>query len=103
MMLHDMLPAIHPGEILRELYHDELNMTPSELAKRLRAPRSRVERLVAEKTSINAEMALRLGKFFGTTPEFWLGMQQSYDLKITAAAIKDELAAIAESEHLKAA
>jgi addiction module HigA family antidote len=98
MMLRDMLPAIHPGEIQRELYLEELNMSSSALARRLHVPRSRVERLVAEKASINAEMALRLGKFFRTTPEFWLGMQHSYDLKVTAAAIKNELAEIPELE-----
>lgn len=94
------LPAIHPGEILRELYLEPLDMTPYALAKRLHVPRTRIERVVAEKIGISADTALRLGRFFNTTPELWLNMQAAYDLKISAAALKNELA---EIEQLEAA
>lgn len=92
------LPPIHPGEILRELYLEPLEMTPYALAKHLRVPRTRIERIVSEKIGITADTALRLGKFFKTTPEFWLDMQTGYDLKVRTAAIMNELADIEELE-----
>ena len=92
------LPAIHPGEILRELYLEPLEMTPYALAKKLHVPRTRIERIVSEKIGISADTALRLAKFFKTTPRFWLNMQAAYDLKIGAAAIEKELAKIPELE-----
>ncbi|MDB5523384.1 MAG: higA [Rhizobium sp.] len=93
-----MLPPIDPGEILREIYLAPLEMTPYALAKKLRVPRTRIERIVAEKIGISADTALRLGKFFRTTPQFWLNMQTSYDIKIAEAALHDDLDAIPELE-----
>ena len=90
------LPPIHPGEILRELYLEPLDMTPYALAKHLRVPRTRIERVIAEKVGISVDTALRLGKFFRTTPEFWLDMQADYDLKIQSAALASELSEITE-------
>jgi antitoxin HigA-1 len=90
------LPPIHPGEILRELYLEPLGMTPYALAKHLRVPRTRIERIVTEKIRISADTALRLGKFFRTTPEFWLDMQTGYDLKIQAHALEKALSEIEE-------
>ncbi|WP_275789288.1 HigA family addiction module antitoxin [Pararhizobium gei] len=78
------LPAIHPGEILKELYLDPLEMSAGALAKKLNVPRTRIERIVTEKNGITSDTALRLARFFGTTPEFWMNMQVSYDLKIEA-------------------
>lgn len=65
-------PAIHPGEILRQLYLEPLDMSPYALAKHLNIPRTRIERIVTEKLGITADTALRLAKFFKTTPEYWL-------------------------------
>lgn len=98
MKLSDMLPPIHPGEILREEFLSPLEMTPYALAKHLHVPRTRVERIIAEKIGISADTALRLGKFFKTTPQFWLNMQTSYDLKIQSAVMTKELAEIKELE-----
>jgi antitoxin HigA-1 len=98
MTLASMLPAIHPGEILREVFLEPLEMTPYALAKKLRVPRTRIERIVAEKIGISADTALRLGKFFKTSPQFWLNMQTSYDIKIAEAALKNELSEIPELE-----
>ena len=73
---------IHPGEILRgELA--ELNYSANQLAKRLCVPVNRVTYILNGQRSITADTALRLAKFFGTTPEFWLNLQSAYDLKIT--------------------
>jgi addiction module HigA family antidote len=93
-----MLPAIHPGEILREEFLVPLEMTPYALAKHLHVPRTRIERIVAEKIGISADTALRLGKFFDTTPQFWLNMQASYDLKTQLVAIEAELTEIKKRE-----
>lgn len=92
------VPAIHPGEILRELYLEPLGMTAYALAKKLRVPRTRLERIVAEKIGISADTALRLAKFFKTSPEYWVNLQANYDLKREALAIEKELAEIPELE-----
>lgn len=86
--------SIHPGEILREEYLVPLGLKPYTLAKRLHVPRTRIERLVAEQTPVTPDTALRLAKFFDTTPQFWMNMQASYDLAREAEAKKDEIAAI---------
>ncbi|XSG82960.1 MAG: HigA family addiction module antitoxin [Methyloligella sp. ZOD6] len=94
----DILPPVHPGEILYEEYLVPLEMSAGALAKRLGVPRTRIERLVKRETAISPDTALRLGKFFRTTPQFWLNMQASYDLKLEAEEKKDELASIKEME-----
>ncbi|WP_105437770.1 HigA family addiction module antitoxin [Neorhizobium sp. T25_13] len=92
------LPPIHPGEILRDLYLEPLEMTPYALAKKLNVPRTRIERIVAQKTGITSDTALRLAKFFKTSPEFWMNLQNSFDLKIEAENLRDELEHIPEYE-----
>lgn len=77
----------HPGEVLKELYLDGLGLSPIGLVKRLHVPRTRIERLVKEETSVTADTAMRLGKFFGTTPEYWLNLQRAWDL----ARARDEI------------
>lgn len=87
-------PPIHPGEVLREEFLSPLGLKPYTVAKRLGVPRTRIERLAAEKTPVTPDTALRLAKFFGTTPNFWLNMQNAYDLAVEATALHDEIAAI---------
>lgn len=87
-------PPIHPGEVLREEFLAPFGLKPYSVARKLRVPRTRVERLVAERTSVTPDTALRLAKLFGTTPDFWLGMQTSYDLAVAAAALGEEIASI---------
>lgn len=97
-MAASVLPPIHPGEILREEYLAPLGLKPYTLAKKLNVPRTRIERLVSEQTPVTADTALRLAKFFGSTPQFWLNMQASYDL----AVLKKEIATLLdEIEELK--
>lgn len=95
-MAHINLPPVHPGEILREEYLIPLGMSAGALAKHLNVPRTRIERLATEHTALTPDTALRLAKFFSTTPEFWMNMQASFDLKTSAAAIQDQLAEIHE-------
>ena len=70
----------HPGEVLVELYLEPLGMSALALAKRLNVPRTRIERLVKGETSVTVNTAIRLSKFFGTTPEFWMNLQRAHDL-----------------------
>lgn len=91
-------PAIHPGEILRELYLEPLEMSAYALAKHLNIPRTRIERITAEKLGITADTALRLAKFFKTTPEYWLNLQNAFDIKSAAATLEADLANIKELE-----
>jgi antitoxin HigA-1 len=74
------LRPIHPGEILREEL-DEIGLSASALAKALRVPPNRITAILNQRRSISADTALRLGRYFATTPEFWLNLQQSFDLK----------------------
>lgn len=97
------LIAIHPGEILREEYMIPLGLKAYTLAKRLRVPRTRIERLAAELTPVTPDTALRLGKFFGTTAQFWMNMQSSFDLVTEAKAKSKELAAIENYEQTQQA
>ena len=90
------LPPIHPGEILRELYLEPLDMAPYVLAKHLNVPRTRVERIITEKTGVTTDTAMRLAKFFKTAPEFWLNLQNAYDIKIAAQVMESDLAQIKE-------
>lgn len=88
------LPPIHPGEILREEYLAPLGMSAGGLAKRLGVPRTRIERLVSEETSVTVDTALRLARFFGTSPDLWMAMQTGYDFKIAQVEKAAALSAI---------
>ncbi|MCT9000540.1 HigA family addiction module antitoxin [Chelativorans intermedius] len=70
----------HPGEVLSELYLEPLGMSPIALAKRLHVPRTRIERLVKGETALTVDTAIRLAKFFRTTPEYWMNLQRAWDL-----------------------
>lgn len=87
-------PPVHPGEYLREELLHPLQLTPYALAARLGVPRTRIERLVREETSITPDTALRLARFFSMTPEFWINMQGLYDLTLAEASADETLRAI---------
>jgi len=70
----------HPGEVLVELYLEPLGMSAIALAKRLNVPRTRIERLVKGETSLTVDTAMRLSRFFGNTPEFWMNLQRAHDV-----------------------
>ena len=86
------LPPIHPGKILREEFLVPMKLTPYALAQSCGVPRTRIERLAREETPVTADTALRLGRYFGTTPQFWMNLQAQYDLEraedTAAAALK---------------
>jgi addiction module HigA family antidote len=72
--------AVSPGRILQQEYLEPLGMTSGELARALDVPRTRVERILKEQTAISVDTALRLAACFRTTPQFWLNLQNNYDL-----------------------
>jgi addiction module HigA family antidote len=80
-MAANRMRAIHPGEILREEYLAPLGMSAHALAMELRVPAPRVNDIVRERRAISPDTALRLSRFFGTTAQFWLNLQSSFDLK----------------------
>ncbi|TPI47471.1 HigA family addiction module antidote protein [Mesorhizobium sp. B2-9-1] len=87
----DLDKPIHPGEILRAEFLEPLDLKPYTVAKKLHVPRTRIERLANETTPVTPDTALRLAKFFGTTPQFWMNMQASYDLAVEGTSIQEEL------------
>ena len=85
------LAAIHPGEFLRETL-DELGLTQAAFADALGVSPMRVSHLLKGQRPVTAELALRLGRALGQTPQYWLNLQTTYDLKIAQADMKDSLA-----------
>ena len=90
---------LHPGEVLREEYLTPLSLSAGKLAKALGVPRTRVERIVREEIGITADTALRLAKYFDTTPNLWLNLQQSYELAVSMDQLREDLAAIQPARH----
>ena len=75
------LAPVHPGEVLREEFLKPMRLAAYGVARACGVPRTRIERLAREETPVTADTALRLARYFGTTPEFWMGMQAQYDLE----------------------
>lgn len=93
------LAPLHPGEVLREEFLVPLELSAGALAKACNLPRTRIERIVSEKTGITADTALRLGKALGTTPQLWLNLQTDYDVQIARREIGKKLEKIAPVNH----
>ena len=87
------LPPIHPGEVLREEFLAPLALSAGALAKACLVPRTRIERLAAERVDLTPDTALRLARFFSTSPQFWMAIQARYALETAqdalASSIKD--------------
>ncbi len=92
-MKNNMRP-IHPGEILREEFLAPMDMSANRLAKVLEVPTNRITEIVGERRAITAETALRLSRALDTTPEFWLNLQQAYELRTAEKAIGRALKSI---------
>jgi addiction module HigA family antidote len=78
--LKSKLPPVHPGEILKETLED-LGLSMNHLAQEIRVPANRISAIVAGQRSVTGETALRLGRYFGTTPAYWINLQARYDLE----------------------
>jgi antitoxin HigA-1 len=83
------LAPVHPGEVLREDFLNPMKLSPYAVARACGVPRTRIERVTRGKAPITADAALRLARYFGTTPAFWMNIQAQFDLECAA----DELAA----------
>ena len=85
------LNPIHPGEVLWEEFLKPMGISQNRLALNIGVPPLRINEIVLGKRGITADTALRLAKFFGTSAEFWLGLQSQYDLDVTAEELGDRL------------
>jgi addiction module HigA family antidote len=81
------LPPVHPGEILREDLMTPLGLSMNRLARDLRVAVTRISEIVNGRRSITADTALRLARYFGTSPEFWMNLQAAYDLDVATRAV----------------
>jgi addiction module HigA family antidote len=79
------LPAIHPGELLKDELQ-EIHVSLNELARALRVPMNRISAIVNRKRAITVDTAMRLARYFGTSPQYWLNLQNAYDLEIADRA-----------------
>jgi antitoxin HigA-1 len=88
------LKPVHPGEILSEDFMKPYRLSMNKLALDLRVPVTRIADIVAERRGISPDTALRLGRYFNTTPRFWLNLQTKYDLEVA----EDEILAKIERD-----
>ena len=88
------LPNIHPGEVLMEEFLIPMEITSYRLAKEIGIPQTRVSEITKGRRRITADTALRLSKYFGNSPKFWLGLQHDYDIEEESQLIAEELKAI---------
>lgn len=93
--MKDIAP-IHPGKILYEEFLLPLNLSQNALAKALKVPPRRINEIVLQKRSITADTALRLGKYFNISAEFWLNLQMKYELELAKDKIEQKLQEVEE-------
>jgi len=98
-MITNGLPPVHPGEILHEILED-LNLTQTALADAIGVSPMRVSHVLKGTRPITAELALRLARAFGQSPQYWLNLQTAYDLKVARAEWQDSLANVREITHV---
>ena len=88
------IPNIHPGDVLLEEFLEPHAISRNKLAREIRVPPNRISEIVQGKRSISADTALRLARYFDTTPDFWINLQSQFDLEAAVADISDELSRI---------
>lgn len=86
------LPPVHPGEILQEEFMEPLGLSQNALARALKVPPRRINELVHGKRSISVDTALRLARYWNTTPDFWLNLQTHYDLVVAGETLARRIA-----------
>ena len=99
LLMTTKLAPIHPGEALREEFLLPMGLSAGMVARALGVPRTRIERLVKETVDLTPDTALRLARFFGTTPQFWLNLQTRYALESAEDRLEPELARIQPIER----
>jgi addiction module HigA family antidote len=90
-MKNKKLPPIHPGEILIEEFLKPMGISQYRLAKDISVPPRRINEIVHGNRSISADTALRLGRYFGISPQFWLNLQTRFDLEVTEDLLAERL------------
>lgn len=80
--MKNAMRPVHPGEVLREEFIKPMNLTPHAVASALRVQPACINEIVREECGVTADTALRLARYFGTTPPFWLNLQQAYELRL---------------------
>jgi antitoxin HigA-1 len=90
-MKNKKLPSIHPGEILMEEFLQPMGISQYRLARDIGVPPRRINEIVHGKRSVTADTALRLGRFFGMSPQFWLNLQTRYDLELAEDLLEGRL------------
>jgi len=90
-MTRERIPPVHPGAYLKELL-DELALSQYRLAKDIGVPAMRINYVVNGKRPVTAELALRLGRYFGQSPRYWMNLQSRYDMDIAEDALSDLVA-----------
>ena len=85
------LPPVHPGEVLRDEFLTPLALSVYQLAQALKVSRPRLNDIVLGRRGVTVDTALRLGRYFGTTPEFWLNLQTRYDLDVAELTVRREV------------
>lgn len=93
-----MKTPIHPGEVLADEL-EALDLSSSELARRIKVPTNRVTQIIKGSRSITADTALRLGRFFGTSALFWMNLQKLYELDLAAESMSKDIDTITPFEH----
>jgi len=99
----EKLEPVHPGEVLLEEFLKPMEISQYRLAKDISVPPRRINEIILHKRSVTADTALRLGRYFGTSEQFWLNLQSEYDLDVERDRLGDrldaEVAAIREPPH----
>jgi addiction module HigA family antidote len=91
MMSEKMLPPVHPGEVLLEEFIKPMGLSQNRLGLDIGVHPRRINEIVLQKRRITADTALRLAKYFGTSPQFWMGLQNDYDLDLAMDKLGDRL------------
>ena len=92
--MEEKIAPIHPGEILQEDFLTPMNISAYRLAKETYMDQTRVSEILKGRRSVTIDTALRLSKFFGTSPEFWINIQTQYDMEMKEAELAEELSKI---------
>ena len=90
-MAKTKLPPVHPGEVLLEEFLKPMNLSQNRLALNIGVPARRINEIVLGKRSVSVDTALRLARYFGTSPQLWLGLQMDYDLDVATDAMESRL------------
>ncbi|WP_028821837.1 HigA family addiction module antitoxin [Propionimicrobium lymphophilum] len=89
--MSEKIPPIHPGKILNEEFLEPMRLSQNKLAVSIGVPTRRINEIVHGKRRITADTALRLGRFFGTSAQFWVNLQSRFDIEIELEAIGEQL------------